>query len=414
MSSLFKIGSIVTLKSHYSAGSVDTMYRNPILGDIGSTPPLMIVVERLFEKQDNQSNEMNSEEHVAIHDKEVVKVKCTWFNSITYSFEEAWFNSRQLILINFIEKENTEEQIQAPKLDVQNNEKATLDSQPISFLTIGQTVVFKTNKYENLKKKATLRSAGASAGLHFESVHKFCAPEFTVIGSQAYISKEPLVSLKTGKEVRAVPARLIKIKFFNPISNKYSEHLLPIECLELTNDGLISEFKDGGYYLIKYFDEFLFGKVSSIVRQHGVPTLILEISNGQYRTLFIPFLQKFIDEKQFVEIEFNEDKRMPKWNEDEYIGVDLKKLPSYKNQYCLIEYVNRKKVISKRLIKIQTVHAQAYEREEKFKITDVLVNSYCYLRKSERTFSFNTDSLISIIVAKAECAACLNRIKFQP
>jgi hypothetical protein len=374
--STFKIGTIVALKNHYAKGSDKIMYEDAIVGDYHAVPPLMIVIETLVEKPDNPSSEANTDSGISLKQNHLFKLKCIWFNTSNYSFEEAWISSKQVV-----------------RMDSSNNDFfgcATLNSD--SPISIGATVVLRTNKFENLKRRIVFRSKENGTGYQADSFEKFAAPEFIVVGSQAYVHKESLVNPKTGEVVRKVPSRLVKVKFYNPSSSKFSEFLLPLECLEKMDDFEKLGIAKNEFYLVKYFGEKFFGKVASMLLQNGVPTIVLETSNSQFQAVQVPFIQKLL------RIKFDDDARQPRWDDSDYININWGEIVTWKGKYCMIEYLNRRNVISKRLIKIIDTFPDPTSEDV------VMIKAFCFLRRTGRTFKFEPKTLISVnhVVAEGE------------
>lgn len=59
---------------------------------------------------------------------------------------------------------------------------------------------------------------------------KYCSPALTIIGLEKPKNQAPIFD-SNSNVIREVPGLLAKCLYFNPISNKYSEILLPVEAL---------------------------------------------------------------------------------------------------------------------------------------------------------------------------------------
>jgi len=201
----FTIGTIVALVSHPFS---DTLDKEHILlgGDYISLSPLMVVVETL--KENKALFDENTGEQILKPGS--YQCKCIWYSSKSSKFEETWLTSR---LLKIIEPSNTEETNSIP---------------------FGTSVVFKTAQIEIGKKKASLKQIGALATDKNKSITgllAFTSPLMQVIGSAKSESKEPFLDPKTGKVKREISKRLIKCKYYNSTSEKFSEVLIPIEAL---------------------------------------------------------------------------------------------------------------------------------------------------------------------------------------
>jgi hypothetical protein len=110
-------------------------------------------------------------------------------------------------------------------------------------------VRFKTAQFESGKKKSALKQTEYLATKNKKTITanlSFVSPVMQVVGTVKSEIKEPLVDLKIGERRRFISKLLIKCKYFNSLSDKFSEALIPIEALEF-----IQEINSGKLDFIK-------------------------------------------------------------------------------------------------------------------------------------------------------------------
>lgn len=204
----FKIGEIVTLKSHPLAfqenGKIDL--------HVTQIPPFMCVKEVHIEKKKIIFSKDIENLKIADH----IKYLCTYFNQHRMVFEERFIYHDILTSLKDItfhnEKENTEEGY--IKLVDETN------SYSIASYNFGKRVFFKTFKLEKRKKFKT-NSAIKVAMAH-------TSPAFVLNGYKLN-DQRSLFNEKTGELQRECSKELYKILWYNSYQEKFSEDYLPME-----------------------------------------------------------------------------------------------------------------------------------------------------------------------------------------
>lgn len=163
------IGDIVQLKS----AEIARIYNTEI--------PYMVVVEVVKEKIEGVSR---------------FKYHCVWFiRRKVWEFKYAWLTS---VTLDRVPKKN--EGIASPKFD------------------IGSIVL--------------LSSLDNEEDADTENLTPFCPPVLIITGFETPKNQAPIFD-SNSNVIREVPTLSAKCLYFNPISNKYSEILLPLEVLRI-------------------------------------------------------------------------------------------------------------------------------------------------------------------------------------
>lgn len=379
-----QIGKIVTLKSHYLRGSHSLLDKLIyIAGDDNSIPPFMIVTEYLKESKSKHDEETGE----GIIERGTYRCNVIWFNSKTYEFKDTWINSK-FFNETFIKEEKA--------TDLKDKEKKK-DSK----ILIGSRVILKTTPLEIKKKRTLLTKNKKSTDLKNTTLASFCAPEMIVIGKTFFKPKKPINDNITGLPIRFYPSMMLKCKYYNPISDKFSEVTLPKQCFELA-----------------FSDNEKLEKVIELMENEKVvfhENKLLVIKNISYlHGVYMLFCQNFVDETEVthnlddidVTYEFNQEELKgevlaPKWNGSSFYSVlklakETKGNKKLNHQLYHITYRNLKSQTTNRFIHIKNYQKIEVTKNNKKVTKGLLVKAFCFLRNKERTFTFTDDRLFDI------------------
>jgi len=369
----FKIGAVVSLKSNGLLLLADNHFLS-LGGNENFTTPLMVVIEILY----NVSPEIDEETgEIKSTKRGGNKYKCMYFSNKAMKFEENWFSENELELYKKMDHEN----------------------QKISDFKWGDIVRFKTVDEEAKKTKSYTENEKPKG---VKPLLAFISPAMQIVGFANTDKKEPLRDAYTGDKKREKSEKLIKCKFFNTDSDKFSEQLVPIECLEkIDNTKVVQSMKEvsnfinkKSYIIIETEDSKYFGKPQAV-----------HVFSGRYKLAFYNELLKK-DEliwmdliKGFEEINLLIGEYYPGIND----GTN--------NLISVNEYIeNEKMKLEKRHFKI-IYHNLKDQRVSRFITVKQLINglidinviegsnywylkSYCHLREAER--DFRSDRILSI------------------
>ncbi|WP_346881514.1 hypothetical protein [uncultured Algibacter sp.] len=217
----FNIGDIVTIKSHPLLSSIP----KKINEFPSQVPPLMLVKEVVFEKEDKKKVFSDVIEKAQIAD--LVKYVCVFFNANKSEFVEKEIyhtlleSYRKLNYYRIVDKDDNK--IKLEKQLIPEVEKYIL----VSDYLYGKRIQFKTKKLEH--RKSYSNSFEKVPGTSFQT------PDFILSGIKEEEQKD--LFFLDGKPKRKVSKLLYKVMWFNHIQQKFSEHYLPkkffVENLEI-------------------------------------------------------------------------------------------------------------------------------------------------------------------------------------
>lgn len=211
---VFKVGDIVTIKSH----PLLSLPPKKIVEFASQVPPLMLIKEVIYEKEDKKKIYSDVIEKAKIADLE--KYVCVFFNANKSEFvEKEIYHS---LLESYL-------QLNYFREDDKDNKKVELDKQlipevlkynDVSNYEYGKRVQFKTKKLEHRK---------SYSGKNFEKIPgtSFQTPDFILTGIKNEEQKD--LFYLDGKPKRIISEQLFKVMWFNHFQQKFSEHYLPKE-----------------------------------------------------------------------------------------------------------------------------------------------------------------------------------------
>ena len=372
-SSQLNLGDLVALKSHpYFDNLTDII----ISGEPQLISPLMVIIEILNDAKD-QFDEKTGEE---ILKKGNAQCKCTWYSNKSYQFEESWISSKLLKVI----RHNPEKQ------------KSLDDSERKAFY--GRLVLFGTADIEGEKKKSSISTESNNLNSNRDKtiinpLLSYLCPvmQITQVIEAKSEGKESLYDQKTGKSRRFVPKYLAKCKWYNH-NDKFSEKLLPLECLKLVPEIALSLLES---IKLRIQESKFYRFDDTIIQPHKMYTV-----NGSYflkafdylinRTIDIDLSKgvKLIDEdiltnNEAPAFEFVSGEDLP---ENYFITQysDAATSARKKNAYIRINYKSRRDEISSRTLKDYEVVTV----KEGAKVVGY-IRGYCMTKKAFRNFNIS-------------------------
>jgi hypothetical protein len=384
----FNLGTVVSLKSN---GLLPLANHNFIKlgGNEKFTTPLMVVIEILHNTSTDYDDETGENKSSK---KGNEKYKCIYFSNKSMKFEENWFSKNEL-------KQYGEED------EIHNN----INSNDLNW---GDIVRFKTVDEEAKKTKSFNEGENNK---NSKPLLNFTSPAMQIVGFATPDRKESLIDSYNGLKKRDVSKKIVKCKFFNVDSDKFSEQLIPIECLQKIIDENIDEklntisssIKENCNVLIEFKNskEISDENVYNIqnIKYFGSPKSISFIS-GRYQMEFYNELKKknefiWLDLiKDFHKIDLSESKYFPTINKD---NSNLKSIFEFfdeqgndlKGKHLKITYKNLKEQIVSRYITIIEISNQL-DNNDTINSKYYYLKSFCHLRAAER--EFRSDRMLSI------------------
>lgn len=217
----FKVGDIVTYKTHPLLNDFF------IKGDGKYVPPIMMIKEVFFENKLKKTFDETCGKEIA----EKIKYICVYFDDNKSEFVEAHLYEKML------------ENFSNLKIASLNNKTIDNNIDVITEITnyplkpeyeYGEILYFKTKKLEILKKRSSIKITKDKKKETVDDIKEiiqyvvnYATPDFVACGFKIEDHKD--LFYNDGKSKRMVSNESIKIKWFNPIQQKFSEHYLPSE-----------------------------------------------------------------------------------------------------------------------------------------------------------------------------------------
>ncbi|CAM3486163.1 hypothetical protein [Flavobacterium chungbukense] len=221
LNNAFKVGDIVTFKTH------PLLSDSYIKGDGKYVPPIMIIKEVFFENiKKKTSDDVNNKEV-----GELIKYICVYFDDNKSEFVEVHLYEKMLESFKELKISN-----KSSKSERDENKVITeiLSYPEKPDYKYGEILYFKTKKLEILKKRSSIKITKDKAKVLPDEVKEiiqyvvnYATPDFLACGFKIEEHKD--LFHKDGKNKRLVSKESVKVKWFNPINNKFSEYYLPIE-----------------------------------------------------------------------------------------------------------------------------------------------------------------------------------------
>ena len=217
----FKVGDIVTYKTH------PLLYDFYIKGDGKYVPPIMLIKEVFFENKEKKTYDELSGKEIA----ERIKYICVYFDDNKSEFIESHLYEKML--------ENFSNLKIAKLSNNVNNNNNDIISEIAGYplkpeYNYGEVLYFKTKKLEVLKKRLSIKITKDKKKVVLDEemeiiqyVVNYATPDFVACGFKIEDHKD--LFYNDGKNKRLVSTESIKIKWFNPMQQKFSEHYLPSE-----------------------------------------------------------------------------------------------------------------------------------------------------------------------------------------
>lgn len=368
-----KIGTVVSLKSNSLLQSVNCNFLS-IGGNENFVTPLMVVVETVF-KTTSEIDEETGE--ITSNLKGANKYKCTYFSNRGMKLEENWFFANEL-------------QTYGGSTESFHN---SINSKDLKW---GDTVRFKTVDEEAKKTKSFSNGDNQK---RIKPLMTFTSPAMQIIGFANSDSKEPLIDSYTGKKKREKTKKLVKCKFFNVEADKFSEQLIPIECLQKIDNSKMDELfaeisriiEGEDYIIVKDNDSKYFGRPMTV-----------NVYSGRYQLVFY---NELIKRNEFIWMDLIQSLQEVDITDGEYYpGIHpstnnlvtvyefLQGVEEIKGCHFKITYKNLKEQIVSRFITVKEISkpfAAGDESEQYF-----YIKSHCHLRNAER--EFRSDRILSI------------------
>lgn len=198
----FSLGDVVAFNT--SPFLRNNVYVNILLAAKKDNQPLMVVKEISINTK--KENLFDSSTKIPI--AECIKYTCIWFDAEKYKFNEACFYESYLVKVDIVTK--------------------VIDKKEIK---LSSNFKFKTHSLEGIKFYS---DSLLSSSPQLKPINTFLAPTFSFRGIKN-IDNSIIVD-KDGIKTKETSSVLIKVMWYNSSLNKFSEELVPIDCLEFVSN----------------------------------------------------------------------------------------------------------------------------------------------------------------------------------
>lgn len=381
--SKWALGSIVSLKSHFYEGNNDTnlVY---LSGEPQLISPLMVITETFGKESATLETESN------------FQYKCMWYSNKTQTFEENWFPEKHLktIAISIVESKSTKDSIK-----------------------LNSIVEFKTCSIELGKKKITLKQSSENLNNKSYAVNSHLSFVSPVLQVMDIIQGEDLLTILKSKHSdkrRNITKTLIKCKYYNFNSDKFSEVLIPVEALDIipkTEKLILTLIKKcilNNKHLVIKDKNSLFD--SNLIKPEHI-----NYRAGRYYLSGFDYMKSKNVEINIAEISILNSKEkyfkdeLPKFTGSIKLKVSLinnetlqpliAKYNTKKDKAIWIQYEDLNDVRTKRIItNCSILESDIKERDTNNKLVNVnYLKAFCLLRKATRYFRIDRIREIKIL-----------------
>ncbi len=225
----FNLGELVVFKTH------PLLFSYEIRGDGKYVPPIMIIKEVIFENKQKKTHDDTSGLQIA----ERIKYICIYFDDNKSEFIESYIYEGSLEGIKDLKIGRLDDPDKLNKNTV-NLVDEVLNYDVAAKYSYNDLIYFKTKKLELLKKRASIKisednkkSVPRKEVRSIQYVVNYATPDFVACG----IKHENYTDLffNDGQVKRIASKHFVKVKWFNPIQQKFSEEFLPLECFTNIN-----------------------------------------------------------------------------------------------------------------------------------------------------------------------------------
>jgi hypothetical protein len=331
------------------------------------TPPLMIVVEKNY----------GSSYSATTGEKENSSYKCLYYSTLNGSFECYWFKSRELKLIN------------AGDLDLLNKYKNNFLNE-IKKELLGKMAILSTVDLELGKKKIWSDSEGEKERTKKNNLLDYLPPLGSIIDVKINEDHQKH-NEKDGKVIYKKSKLIVKLRWLNNITSKYSEQDIPLSTLKQVINEYFNYSKEFHYF----YNENVKLESNEQLRILKIPVTFKEVVWKHYyyiyrfRDLFtgnIIEVQESDREKKISQLDSispSEIKAVFDGNDLQYNGIsnvfNLNKKVEVEKKWFEIFYSDVNEKYTKRIIYVNELLEEDTEDEKK----KLLLKANCLLRKGE-------------------------------
>lgn len=399
----FALGEIVTLKNHpyYSTNN-----KILITADATMTPPLMVIIE----VYNDYKKTLDFDEKSGVQESNASKIKCVFYSNKTHKYESNWFLIDQIKKISPI---NSNEEVQSLPLEkaIVINKESDINE------LINKNVILKSWEIELGKKKSSFSYDNYSDKNHYKitACLSFLPPVMVIIGAKkADELKESNFDKKTGTAKRIFAKILIKCRWFNPLTNSFSEEFFTPESLDLVIDhdleliDVIQRFIRDNKFMRFNNPKLKFYNIGNTIGQ----PIKISFNHCYYQLEYFDFLTNKNETLKLLDFKFEKENSLDLYSKDyaPYYGnlESAKKIkqflkeeietPKKSNKIFRIKYRSKKGVLSTRTISECEFLDHRLVDENSDSKKNKYIKAKCFMRDGkERHFRFKGIKRIEIL-----------------
>jgi hypothetical protein len=387
-----KLGDLYSLKNHpYEKNITDIK----IASLAQMIPPILVIAEILNTPKNHDTETGNEKPR---------QVRCVFYSHKSHKFEYVWIDVNQIKPI--FEDVNNESSSSSNDEILTNVEDTMIlgikyeKNKSIRELKndfLNKQVILKSCDLELGKMKTTFSKTDNKSSNKQNSHLDFLPPVLTVIDVRVNDEKITF-NPKTGNQSKITSNFLLKCKWFNPLSNNFSEEFIPIETVKLiSNDNSIEIFSKmiNENKLIKHNLSLNIELEGGQVLEHTyIQPIELIYSHYKYELSYYDFFRSKIITEDITKIEINSEnislldliiEKIPEYNTIDKEFTSVKNFIFEKDKYYKIIYKDLQEKISKRVI---------FSKEF---ISNKVLIADCLLRNGEERH-FRIDGILKIEV----------------
>ncbi|MCF6181799.1 hypothetical protein [Lutibacter sp.] len=224
MKNIYSVGNLVTLKTH------PLLFGFRIKGDGKFVPPIMMIKEVFIESKKKRIYDEETGRKIS----ERIKYTCVYFDDNNSQFVESTIY--ESFLENFdklkIERISEVGDISDDSKTIGEEIKSYFDS-PLNY-EFNKVVRFITKKIEIYKKRSLKKITEKKGKIEKDQIKStiqyvvnYTTPDFLICGFKK--NEDKSLFYEDGSVKKQVSENLLKVKWFNPTNQKFSEQYLPIE-----------------------------------------------------------------------------------------------------------------------------------------------------------------------------------------
>jgi len=352
------IGSIVSTKAHpFRQSSLDVF----IASYNHFTPPLMIVAEKKYGTKYNMTSGEQEDND---------SYKCFYYSTLSGTIEENWFKKKELNVISEGEPSFFEE-----------SKNISLEKLKAKFF--GRMAILSTVDLELGKQKTWLDSDSEKEKSKVNNLLDFLPPLGTIIDFklsddyQKYNEKEGKISHRKSKI-------MVKLRWLNNITAKYSEDYFPMVALKLIDKETLDlkNYNPKLYYLLEEKLQLEGNGRGSILR---VPVRFQRVVwiHYYYKYFFTNLFNLNTIESDSIKhtepLDLSAVLEVSSYSWDALVYFSMERNVDVKDKWYEIEYSDKNERYTKRIIKV----IELTEELQEDKTTKRILQANCLLRNGK-------------------------------